>query len=75
MPEPSAADVRAVLFDLDGTLLNTLEDIGRSANETLEESGNPPISSHRIVPAVHRRRGTDALCCALPAGVDAAAFY
>jgi phosphoglycolate phosphatase-like HAD superfamily hydrolase len=42
-------DVRAVLFDLDGTLLDTLEDIGRSANETLEELGFPshPIESYR----------------------------
>jgi haloacid dehalogenase-like hydrolase len=42
-------DVRAVLFDLDGTLLDTLEDIGRSANETLEELGFPPhpIPSNR----------------------------
>ena len=65
-------DVRAVLFDLDGTLLDTLEDIGRSANETLEELGFPthPIESYRQfigdgLPMLFRR--------ALPAGVDAAA--
>lgn len=35
-------NLRAVLFDLDGTLLDTLEDIGRSANESLREGGFPP---------------------------------
>jgi phosphoglycolate phosphatase len=41
--------LRAVLFDLDGTLLDTLEDIGRSANECLREEGFPPhpIDSYR----------------------------
>lgn len=41
--------LRAVLFDLDGTLLDTLEDIGRSANESLREGGFPPhpIDSYR----------------------------
>jgi phosphoglycolate phosphatase len=34
--------LRAALFDLDGTLLDTLEDIGRSANEALREGGFPP---------------------------------
>ena len=65
-------DVRAVLFDLDGTLLDTLEDVGRSANETLEELGFPPhpIESYRQfigdgLPMLFRR--------ALPVSVDAAA--
>lgn len=41
--------LRAVLFDLDGTLLDTLDDIGRSANESLREEGFPahPIESYR----------------------------
>jgi len=40
---------RAVLFDLDGTLLDTLDDIGRSANRALREGGYPehPISAYR----------------------------
>ena len=40
---------RAVLFDLDGTLLDTLDDIGRSANQALHEGGFPehPIASYR----------------------------
>ncbi len=71
MPEPSAAHVRGVLFDLDGTLLDTLEDIGRSANEALEELGFPahPIEAYRQfigdgIAMLFRR--------ALPAGVAGA---
>lgn len=33
---------RAVLFDLDGTLLNTLEDIGDATNYALAQLGFPP---------------------------------
>lgn len=32
---------RAILFDLDGTLLNTLEDIGNAVNRTLSAQGLP----------------------------------
>ena len=41
--------LRAVLFDLDGTLLDTLEDIGRSANEALREEGfvSHPVEAYR----------------------------
>lgn len=40
---------RAVIFDLDGTLLDTLEDIGRSANQVLEAFGfaSHPIDAYR----------------------------
>lgn len=42
---------RAVIFDLDGTLLDTLEDIGDSMNITLERMGFPPhpIRSYRYL--------------------------
>ncbi len=41
--------LRAALFDLDGTLLDTLEDIGRCANDTLRERGFPthPVGDYR----------------------------
>ncbi len=40
---------RAVLFDLDGTLLNTLEDIADSMNQALLENGLPehPLDAYR----------------------------
>ena len=37
--------IRAVVFDLDGTLLNTLQDIAQSANDVLESLGH---SAHAI---------------------------
>jgi phosphoglycolate phosphatase len=42
-------DVRAVLFDLDGTLLDTLADIASAANEVLERHGLPahPAEAYR----------------------------
>jgi phosphoglycolate phosphatase len=40
---------KAILFDLDGTLLDTLEDLGNSANRVLSEKGFPthPLDSYR----------------------------
>lgn len=40
---------RAVIFDLDGTLLDTLEDIGRAANRVLAARGFPshPVESYK----------------------------
>ena len=40
---------QAVIFDLDGTLLNTLEDIANSANSTMEKYGFPihNVNSYR----------------------------
>ena len=35
---------RLVIFDLDGTLLNTIEDLGRAANHALEVNGFPTHS-------------------------------
>jgi len=40
----------AVLFDLDGTLLNTLEDLADSANAVLERRGHPthPVEAYKF---------------------------
>jgi phosphoglycolate phosphatase len=38
---------RAILFDLDGTLLDTLEDIAHSANRALASQGFPPHATPR----------------------------
>ena len=40
---------QAVLFDLDGTLLNTLRDLGDSMNQVLEQEGFPthPLDAYR----------------------------
>jgi len=37
----TVADFQAIIFDLDGTLLNTLDDIADSVNRILDESGMP----------------------------------
>ena len=41
--------IKAVLFDLDGTLLDTIDDIADSANYTLERFGYPthPVDAYR----------------------------
>lgn len=38
-------DIRGVIFDLDGTLLDTLEDLANAANATLDHFGFPTHSS------------------------------
>jgi len=47
--KPMSATYRAVCFDLDGTLLNTLEDLADSANRTLREHGLPvhPVEAYK----------------------------
>ena len=41
--------VHAVIFDLDGTLVDTLADLGTSMNRTLEKNGFPawPLEAYR----------------------------
>jgi len=57
----------AFIFDLDGTLVNSLEDIGQACNQTLAAHGYPvhPMPSYRLFVG----RGFHKLVCdALPAG-------
>lgn len=41
--------IKAILFDLDGTLLDTLDDLAESVNQVLSESGAPihPVESYK----------------------------
>ena len=50
--------IRLLIFDLDGTLVNTLEDIADSVNYTLGRLGRPPHSPGHG-PAVRGRRNRD----------------
>ena len=36
--------IKAVLFDLDGTILDTLPDLNACMNEALRQFGCPPVS-------------------------------
>jgi phosphoglycolate phosphatase len=49
MPDIQRSSIRAVVFDLDGTLLDTLADIASSANQVLTELGFPahPAEDYR----------------------------
>ena len=63
----SVKKFEAVIFDLDGTLLNTVEDIAGSVNEVLVQNGFP---AHAIA-AYHRFIGDgmrELVCRALPCG-------
>jgi len=44
----TAVDVRAVLFDLDGTLLDTVPDLHMAASAMLEDLGRPPLPEEAI---------------------------
>ena len=41
-------DIKVIIFDLDGTLLNTLDDLADSTNLALAEFGYPPKSIAEI---------------------------
>ncbi len=58
-----------VIFDLDGTLLNTIEDLGRATNFALEKCGFPahPLPAYNNMVG----RGVKKLLeCALPSGLE-----
>ena len=48
--EQAKKTYRGVIFDLDGTLINTLEDLADSVNEALEKMGYPtwPVDDYRM---------------------------
>ena len=48
-PDPAPfADVRVLVFDLDGTLIDSGIDLALSVNATLKEMGRQPLPHHRI---------------------------
>jgi N-acetyl-D-muramate 6-phosphate phosphatase len=49
MPDPG---IRAVFFDLDGTLADTAPDLGGALNELLKEVGRPPLDMVTLRPHV-----------------------
>ena len=52
---------KAVIFDLDGTLLNTIDDLGDSVNYMLEQFGYPTFGieeyKYKLLSKVQRRLG------------------
>jgi phosphoglycolate phosphatase len=58
MAEPRR-DIRAVLFDLDGTFADTAPDLAFALNETLRRFGGAPLRYERIRP--HVSHGATAL--------------
>jgi phosphoglycolate phosphatase len=60
-------DIELVIFDLDGTLIDTIEDIGNAMNRALERHGLPPhpLSDY---PAMVGNGLRKAATCAVPPG-------
>ena len=48
----SSAHIQTVLFDLDGTLLDTAPDLAQALNATLQANGRPALPFEQIRPAV-----------------------
>ncbi|MBF0425813.1 MAG: phosphoglycolate phosphatase [Magnetococcales bacterium] len=47
-PAPSPLACRAILFDLDGTLVDTSQDLWRALNFTIEKRGFPPLEHPQV---------------------------
>ena len=54
MTEPAPGPIRAVLFDLDGTLIDTAPDMAQALNDLLAEEGRPPLAFEAIRPHVSK---------------------
>ncbi len=44
--------IKLVVFDLDGTLIDTIDDIGHALNSTLHHYQLPPLSRHEVMDAI-----------------------
>ncbi len=51
---PHTQTKRLIFYDLDGTLVDTKQDITASANHMLREIGLPPLSQEQVIPHVGR---------------------
>jgi phosphoglycolate phosphatase len=49
---------RAVIFDLDGTLIHSLPDLTVAVNKTLADAGRPPLTEAEVGPMVGDGAGT-----------------
>jgi phosphoglycolate phosphatase len=54
MPSPSRQPIKGVLFDLDGTLLDTAPDLINAVNRALIEAGFPDQPAQRLKPLISR---------------------
>ena len=44
--------IKAVVFDLDGTLIDSAEDLGAALNRLLAEEGLRPLALAEVVPMI-----------------------
>lgn len=66
-------DITHVLFDLDGTLIDTAPDLLYALNLLRDEQGYPPVEYSKIRPVVSLG-GAAMICTAFDIGTDNAAF-
>lgn len=52
MTSPTIPNVQGIIFDLDGTLINTLDDITHAANQVLTQQGYNTLTAEQMRPHV-----------------------
>lgn len=62
-------DIRLLIFDLDGTLIDSQEDLAIAVNATLAEVGLPPLETH-VVASLVGRGALELIRRALGSGFD-----